>query len=76
MRRGFITRTRTYGLCGIDQDDVEVGGQEIKTKTQHLRAMKKEKSMQEQNIKIEAHALVENLAQGATWDDLMQKIIC
>jgi len=32
--------------------------------------------MQEQNIKIEAHALVENLAQGATWDDLMQKIIC
>lgn len=30
--------------------------------------------MQEQNIKIEAHTLVESLAQGATWDDLMQKI--
>jgi hypothetical protein len=30
--------------------------------------------MQGQNIKVEAHALVENLPDEASWDDLMQKI--
>jgi len=27
-----------------------------------------------QNIKVEAHALVESLSDEASWDDLMQKI--
>ena len=30
--------------------------------------------MRAQNIKEEAHALVENLSDEASWDDLMQKI--
>ena len=30
--------------------------------------------MQGQSIKIEAHALVDNLSDEASWDDLMQKI--
>lgn len=30
--------------------------------------------MQGQNIKAEAHSLVENLSEEASWDDLMQKI--
>ncbi len=30
--------------------------------------------MQGQNIKAEAHALVENLSNGASWDDLMKEI--
>ena len=30
--------------------------------------------MQRQNIKVEAHALVEHLSDEASWDDLMQKI--
>ena len=30
--------------------------------------------MQSQNIKLEAHTLIDNLSDEATWDDLMQKI--
>jgi predicted transcriptional regulator len=30
--------------------------------------------MPEVNIKSEAHALVENLSEGASWDDLMKEI--
>jgi hypothetical protein len=30
--------------------------------------------MQGMNIKADAHALVENLSEGASWDDLMKEV--
>lgn len=30
--------------------------------------------MQGMNIKTEAHALVDNLSEGASWDDLMKEV--
>jgi hypothetical protein len=35
---------------------------------------KRSKNMHGQSIKVEAHALVENLSDEASWDDLMQTI--
>ena len=35
---------------------------------------RRRKNMQAQNIKVEAHALVDNLSDDASWDDLMQNI--
>jgi hypothetical protein len=47
----------------------------LKNTNEHCAEYKEgEFSMNAQNIKNEAHALVENLSDEASWDDLMQKI--